>query len=178
MYKNTSFSSTFLNLPNFDRLSRPDKLLLVGLYDQWTAHNCLPMRMSEIDHKALIRLSGIANLNMSKLPEKKMRSLMRFGVLFSDNTVAFVVKPIENKPVDLTKSKNGKLRKKVNRSNANGKKTSVTGKKVSVRGQKTSVIGKKPAAKTETQEAVAPKKRRLHPNFSATVAPKKESDKK
>lgn len=178
MYKNTSFSSTFLDLPNFDRLSRPDKLLLVGLYDQWTAHNCLPMRISEIDHKALIILSGIANLNMSKLPEKKMRSLMRFGVLFSDNTVAFVVKPIENKPVDLTKSKNGKLRKKVNRSNANGKKTSVTGKKVSVRGQKTSVIGKKPAAKTEAQEAVAPKKRRLHPNFSATVAPKKESDKK
>ena len=178
MYKNISLTVTFINLPDFDLLSRPDKLLLIGLYDQWIAHNCVPMHLNDIDYKALIRLTGVADLNLDKLSTKKTRTLMRFGVLFSDHSISFVLKPDENRPVDLTKSKNGKQRKRRRSDYANGSKPAVRGQKRAVTSPKPAVSGKKQAAKNETREVEAPKKPRLHPNFLASALPKKEKSPK
>lgn len=173
MYKNISLTLTFINLPDFDLLSRPDKLLLIGLYDQWIAHNCVPMHLNDIDYKALIRLTGVADLDLDKLSAKKTRSLMRFGILFSDHSISFVLKPDENRPVDLTKSRNGKLRKRRRSDNVNGSKRAVRGQKPAITSPKRAVSGKNQAAKTETREVEAPKKPSLHPNFLASALPKK-----
>lgn len=178
MYKNISLTLTFINLPDFDLLSRPDKLLLIGLYDQWIAYNCVPMHLNDIDYKALIRLTGVADLDLDKLSAKKTRSLMRFGVLFSDHSISFVLKPDENRPVDLTKSRNGKLRKRRRSGYANGSKPAVRGRKPAITSPKRAVSGKKEAAKTETREVDVPKKPRLHPNFLASALPKKEKSPK
>lgn len=164
MYK--QFSLIFVDLPNFDLLPRPDKLLLFGLYDQWCEHKCMPLHFNEINYRWLIRLTGIANLNMCSLHEKKKRNLMRYGVFFLEDGITFVVKPEENAPADLTKLEVGKRRKSAARS-----------KKQSINGKKVSVSGKKQAARSKAPTPAAVVKPRLHPNFSPLPEPKSVSAK-
>lgn len=167
----------FLSHKEFILLPRPDKLLLIGLYHQWVNNNCLPLRINQVNMKMLFDLSGIKDLKLDALPERRWRYMHRCGLFLSDDTITFVTNPTNNSCINLAKSQLAKTDKGDQKCQSKVIKSVENEQKVSEKKQKQSEIGQKPYGKKSRNSVIKSEKPRLHPNFTARMPQHSNADK-